>query len=84
MTIDEATKAGPAIVMIGENRTHSIGSTAYRVSPNTKPTRPPYCRCYPVMWMDGQWQGLQSQPLNKPWDAAVTVIEELTAAYIQD
>lgn len=84
-TIEDAVKSGPHIVMIGHNRTEQLGSTVFKISPPLKHwvTKPPFCKCWPMMWMDDEWKMLNRPPLEKPWDQPVTIIEELPAPYVE-
>ncbi len=76
MTIYEATQSGPAVCLIGENRTYAIGDTAYRFT-RQKPgsTLPNFAGGTPVMWVDGEWKPTQlSRPVIKNWSEKVTVL----------
>lgn len=77
-TIGEAVRAGPAVVLIGHDRVHHIGVTAYRFNPHEPgTTKPRFCRGWPVMWFDDKWRSIQSEgpTIIKNWSDEVTIID---------
>jgi len=82
MTIYEATLNGPAVCLMGNNRTYAIGDIAYRFKrPDPFPngmaqTLPNFARGVPVMYVDGEWRSTQSgSAIIRNWTDKVTTFE---------
>jgi len=80
--IYEATKKGTVIVLMGHDRTHAIGSTAYQFERRFFPngmgeTLARFAKGYPVAWMDDEWKSLSGSvsPVITLWRREVTLLE---------
>ena len=75
MNIYDATRDGPVVCAMGENRSYCIGDTAYRFE-RRQPgmTLARFASGQPVMWIDDKWQPTQSREVIRNWLDKVTVL----------
>lgn len=78
MTIYEATESGPAICLIGQNRTYAIGDTAYLFKRQKRgETLPMFALGVPVTYVNGDFIPTATgvRTILKEWhDKDITVV----------
>ena len=79
-TIHEASQSQDVIIFVFVNRPYCIGDTAYRVTRKRfdngmRETMPLFAKCWPVMWIDGQWCDIQRQPIITNWSRSIQILD---------